>query len=76
MSGSVDRVLAYSVSVLIGLGFVALYAAIALRSFARNRAIYGRPPWVAGFIAFWAAWLWPLTLFYWAVGPTPERRRH
>ena len=64
---------AYAASALILLGFAVLLVGIFLRSFGRNRGIYGRPPGSAMLIAFVAAWFWPLTLLYWALGPTPER---
>jgi hypothetical protein len=50
-----------------------VYLATFLRSYRRNRRIYGRLRPAAVLIAMGAAWAWPATAFYWAFGPTPER---
>jgi len=58
---------------LIVLAATVVYLAVVLRSYRRNRNIYGRTPLESALVAFGAAWCWPATLFYWAFGPTPER---
>lgn len=55
--------------------FVLILAGFAIltRSYLRNSTIYGRPPLFAGLVAAAAVMLWPITLWYWLAGPTPER---
>ncbi|HLG01351.1 MAG TPA: hypothetical protein VI916_12845 [Acidimicrobiia bacterium] len=64
----------YVASAVILVGFAALYLWIFLRSYRRNLHSFGRSNGSSVFVAFWAAWFWPLTLLWWMFGETPERR--
>ena len=61
--------------------FIVIFGGLALavvvvfvRSFSRNVVLHRRHPLTALVVAGLAVWLWPVTLWYWLFGPTPERR--
>lgn len=62
-----------SAVVLIAFGLLAVW--IASRSYRRNLILHRRSQAGAVLVAALAVVLYPVTLLYWLVGPTPERRR-
>lgn len=66
-----DTVTAVATSALVILIGAALYVGVFIHSYNRGCA-FGRPIIVAVPIAVMAAAMWPVTLLYWIIAPTPK----